>query len=149
MEQLLEAFGIDAKLIVIQILNFTVLAVVLTYFLYKPVLKILREREEKIRQGVRDAEEAAAARALADESRKEILATAHSEAEEVAVRARTHAEEIGGTTVRQAEEKAASIVAAANVKAEQIADRARSESEAEVARLAVLAAEKVLREKTS
>ncbi|MEX0918208.1 MAG: F0F1 ATP synthase subunit B [Candidatus Paceibacterota bacterium] len=149
MEQLLEAFGVDVKLIVVQILNFTVLAVVLTHFLYKPVLKILSEREEQIKQGVKDAEEAAAARAAADESRKEILAAAHGEAEQVASRARAHAEEIGDTTVKQAEEKAASIVAAANVKSEQIAERARTESEAEIARLAVLTAEKVLREKTS
>ena len=30
----------------------------LTYLLYKPVLKLLKEREEKIAKGVKDAEEA-------------------------------------------------------------------------------------------
>lgn len=39
MDQLIQAFGIDAKLITVQIINFGILLAALTYFLYKPVLK--------------------------------------------------------------------------------------------------------------
>ena len=149
MDQLIEAFGIDAKLIAVQILNFTVLAALLTYLLYKPVLKMLSDREATIRTGIKDAEEAAVARAEANESRKEILAEAHGEAEEVTLRARTHAEGIHAEAVKDAEDKAAAILADAKARGEQIAERARTESEAEIAQLAVLAAEKILREKAS
>ena len=128
MEQLFEAFGIDAKLIAVQILNFTVLAGLLTYLLYKPILKMLADREEKIAQGVRDAEEAAVARAAAEDSRKEILANAHHEAEDVTARARAHAEGIGDETVKKAEAKAESIIEDAKAKGVEIAARARAES---------------------
>jgi F0F1-type ATP synthase membrane subunit b/b' len=57
MEEIIHAFGIDQRLIIIQIVNFAILAGALGYFLYTPVLRLLREREEKIAQGLKDAEE--------------------------------------------------------------------------------------------
>jgi len=149
MDQLIQAFGIDTKLIVIQIINFVVLVAVLSYFLYKPLLKVLTEREEKITQGIKDAEAAATAKAEADDEKKAILTKAHSEAEEVAVRAKESADEKAASIAAAADEKAASIVTAAEQKAVDIKDQAHKDSEAEIAKLAVLAAEKVLQEKTS
>ena len=78
MEQLISAFGIDVKLITIQIINFVVLAGLLSYFLYKPVLKILDEREEKIKQGIADAEEAAVAKASAVSEKQALLYSLNS-----------------------------------------------------------------------
>ena len=49
MQEILTAFGIDWRLIVIQVFNFAMLAYVLWYFLYTPVLKLLAEREENVR----------------------------------------------------------------------------------------------------
>jgi F-type H+-transporting ATPase subunit b len=147
MDQLIQAFGIDGKLIVVQILNFTLLAAGLSYLLYKPVLKILADREEKIRQGVLDAEAAAKARALADEERKEVLANAQAEAEHINVRARTHAEEIESTIVNEAREKASAIIAKAEATGAELTRDAQAKSDAEIAKLAVLAAENVLRER--
>lgn len=149
MEQLIHAFGIDARLILIQVVNFGLLMAVLTYFLYKPVLKVLAERQEKIAQGMKDAEEAGQAKAEATEEKKIVIAAANKEAEAMTSRAKKHA-------VVKADE----ILAAAQVKAEQIAKDAAlraqemkatslKESEAEIAKLAILAAEKVLKERTS
>ncbi len=147
MDQLIQAFGIDAKLIVVQIINFTILVGALSYFLYKPVLKLLNEREEKVKQGIKDAEEAAAARAEAETEKQSILGTAHKDAEEVAAKAKVYAEEKAANITALADEKAAGIVSAAEEKAVNIKLRAKEESEAEIAKLAVLAAEKVLTEK--
>lgn len=149
MEQLIEAFGIDARLILLQVVNFGLLMVVLTHFLYKPVLKVLAERQEKIAQGIRDAEEAGVAKTQATEEKKGIIASANKEAEAMSVRAKEYA------TVKSDE-----ILSAAQVKAEQITKEAllRSaeakaialkESEAEIAKLAILAAEEVLKKRTS
>lgn len=149
MEQLIHAFGLDAKLIVIQIFNFVLLLGILSYFLYKPVLKVLRERKEKIEQGLADAEAAASAKASADEEKKHIVSAAHQEAEDVAARARVHADEKSAEIVKDAEEKAAVIVRQAEERGEQLKAAAHKESEAEIAKLAVLAAEKVLKEKAS
>lgn len=146
MEQLLTAFGIDAKLIVIQIINFVVLMGALSYFLYKPVLRMLNEREEKIAQGIRDAEEAAQARESAEVSRKEVLSGAHKEAEDIGARAKVSAEERSSEIVNAAQVKAESIITDAKAKSEHLQAQARAESEEEVARMAILAAERVLRE---
>lgn len=149
MESLIHAFGIDARLIIIQVINFVVLAGALSYLLYKPVLRMLNDREEKIRRGLDDAAAAAASRADAEDARKEVLAAAHQEAADVTARARTHAKEIGSEATLKAETTAASIIEEAKAKGAEIARRAQAESEAEIAKLAVLAAEKVLRQRAS
>jgi F-type H+-transporting ATPase subunit b len=145
MEQLITAFGIDAKLIIIQILNFGILMGLLTYFLYKPLLGMLNKREDKIAQGMKDAEAAAAARASADEQKKGILSIAHKDAEEVSAKAKVYADEQAVIIASQAQVKAESIITNAQAKSEEIKEQARKDSEAEIAKLAVLAAEKVLK----
>lgn len=147
MDQLLHAFGIDAKLIIIQIFNFGVLMALLTYFLYKPVLNMLAEREGKIAQGIRDAEDAAKAKASADEEKKMVLADAHKGAEEIAANAKQFADDKAAGIVAEAQTKAEAVVKDAEAKGEEIKAKAHKESEAEIAKLAVLAAEKVLLEK--
>lgn len=147
MDQIISAFGIDAKLILIQLINFGILMVALGYFLYKPVLRMLEERAEKIAQGLKDAEAAAAAKAEASTEKQAILTTAHQEASEVALRAKAAAEAQAADIVGAAQAKAGTVLADAAVKSEQIKAAALKESEKEIATLAVLAAEKVLREK--
>lgn len=149
MDSLIQAFGIDIKLIVIQVINFTILAGVLTYFLYKPILKMLNEREEKIKKGVEDAEAAGVARNAAEGERKEIVAEAHQSAEEIGKRAEAHAKEVAAAAAAATEEETAHKLQLATARAEAIAEETRKNSEAEIAKLAVLAAEKILKEKAT
>jgi len=146
MEQLIQAFGIDVKLIIIQIINFVVLMGALTYFLYKPVLKVLADREEKIAQGIKDAEAAAASKAHAESEKQTILSVAHSDAEAVAQKAKAYADEKAEAILAEARFKAEGVISDAESKSAELKVRAQKESEAEIARLAVLAAEKVLRQ---
>jgi F-type H+-transporting ATPase subunit b len=149
MEQLIHAFGIDVKLIVVQIINFVILMGTLSYFLYKPVLKVLADREEKVAQGIKDAEAAAAAKADAEKQKQYILTAAHTEADKVAQNAKAFADEKSVSILADAQDKAASVIKDAETKGEEIKTQARRESEAEIAKIAILAAEKVLREKSS
>ncbi|MFT7507773.1 MAG: F-type H+-transporting ATPase subunit b [Acidimicrobiales bacterium] len=149
MEQLITAFGIDVKLIIIQILNFGILLGLLGYFLYKPILAMLATREEKIAQGMKDAEDAAKAKASADEEKKGILSSAHKDAEEVGAKAKTYAEEKAVVIAAEAQTKAESIIKNAEAKSEELKEQARKDSEAEIAKLAILAAGKILQEKKS
>jgi F-type H+-transporting ATPase subunit b len=117
--------------------------------LYKPVLKILAEREETIKQGIKDAEDAAVAKASATLEKQALLATAQSEAQAIDARATAFAKEKEAGIVAQANEKASSIVHDAQAKSELLKTQALKESEAEIAKLAILAAQKVLIEKAS
>jgi F-type H+-transporting ATPase subunit b len=56
--QLLFQLGIDWKLFLSQMVNFFILLVVLTFFVYKPLIKVLKERSKKIKEGLDKAEEA-------------------------------------------------------------------------------------------
>jgi len=144
MEQLIEAFGIDAKLIIIQIINFVALMALLSYFLYKPVLALLAEREEKIKKGITDAEEAARAKASALEEKQAVLTEAQAQAQQIDANAKAHAKEKEEELISEAQIKASEVIKAAEQKSAHLKEQALKESEAEIAKLAVLAAEKVL-----
>lgn len=145
MEQLFEAFGIDGKLLLAQLINFGVLFVALTWLLYKPVMKTLDERRAKIAQGVEDAEAASQKLAVADENAAQVVQGAETEAESIVASARELAGTEKSRIVKEAEARAAQVAADAEARAAETAAQALRDSEKEVARLAVLAAEKVLR----
>lgn len=147
MDQLLEAFGINGKLLLAQLVNFGVLFVGLTYLLYKPVMKTLDERRTKIAQGVKDAEAASEKLAKADDEVTEKIHTAESKAEGIVANARESAQQERNRIIKDAEERAMNVEKDAEARAKEEAARALRESEKEIARLSVLAAEKVLREK--
>ncbi len=147
MEEIINAFGIDQRLIVIQIINFAILAGALGYFLYTPLLKLLRDREAKIAQGLKDAEAAAVAKAEADTEKQAVLAAAHLEAGAVHERAKVSAEATAAAIVDEGSRKAQDIVSAAEATSELLRANALKESEREIAKLAILATEKLLAER--
>ncbi len=146
MESLLDAFGIDVKLLLAQLVNFGVLFVALTWLLYKPVMKTLDERAAKIAQGVEDAETASEKAAQADENAAKVVKGAETEAEGIVSSARDLAGTEKSRIMKEAEARAAQVALDAEARAQETAAKALRDSEKEVARLAVLAAEKVLRE---
>ncbi|MCA9364065.1 F0F1 ATP synthase subunit B [Candidatus Kaiserbacteria bacterium] len=147
MQEIFNAFGIDARLIVIQIINFGLLLFALWYFLYTPVLTLLDERQKKIEKGVTDAEDAARSKEAAASERTTIVSEAHKDAEHIVERAKQHADEKVAALIQDAQHTASRITADAQARGEEIKARAEEESKDEVAKLAILAAEKVLREK--
>jgi len=56
--ELLFQLGINWKLFVSQLFNFFILLIVLTVFVYKPLIKIIKERSAKIKDGLEKANEA-------------------------------------------------------------------------------------------
>lgn len=58
MQQLLSQLGVNWKLLASQAVNFALLLIVLRIFVYKPVLKLLRDRRARIEEGLMKADEA-------------------------------------------------------------------------------------------
>lgn len=145
MAQLFGAFGLDLKLLIAQAINFGVLLVVLTYVLYKPVMKTIGERQKKIAQGVEDAERATEKLKGADEEAAKVVNTAETEAEGIVTTAREAATAEKTRIMKEAEARAAAVGVDAEARAKESQERALRESEKEIARLAILAAEKSLR----
>jgi F-type H+-transporting ATPase subunit b len=149
MSDLFAAFGINWKLLLIQAVNFGLLLGALSYFLYKPVLGIIDERQRKIAEGVRTAELATKKLEDAKTEGEQIVGDAAREAETIAATARARSEERAGEIVKTAEARAAAALKDAADRAEEMKRMALKESEREIARAAMLAAERILREKTA
>ena len=145
MSALLNAFGINGSLLLAQAVNFGIVLVALTYFLYKPVMKMLDARQKKVAQGVEDAERAAEKLASADSEAAALVSKAETEADGIVAGARETAGSEKARIVKEAEARAVAIAADADARAKEMAAKVLRDSEKEVARLAILAAEKVLR----
>ncbi len=58
MQQLITQLGLDWHLLLSQAVNFFLLLVVLRLFVYKPLLKLLHDRRDRIEEGLTKADEA-------------------------------------------------------------------------------------------
>ncbi len=149
MSDLFAVFGINWKLLLVQAFNFGILLLILWRFLYTPVLKMIDERRKKIEEGVKNAEEADRKLAASGAAGEEIRSKASREAEAMVVAARTRAEEKKAEMMRDAESKAQALLSDATARAEETQRQALKQSEKEIARAAMLAAEKLLKGKSA
>ncbi len=149
MGELFSAFGVDWRLLIAQGVNFLIVFGGLTYFLYKPLLRMVTLREEKIRQGLNDAAEAETARAEIETQKTSILSDAQREAGQVVERAVSEAKVERSQIVKDAQARAEGVLEEASAQAEELKRRALAESDKEIAKVAILTAEKLLKEKLS
>ncbi len=146
MSELFSAFGVNWTLLGAQAVNFAIVLVALWYFLYKPVLATLAKRQEYVAKSVEEAKQVEALFARADGEAEARVRAADAEAEEIVATARELATTEKTRLVKEAEARAAAVAHDASARAAETIERARRESDRDVARLAVLAAEKVLKE---
>lgn len=149
MGALFSTFGINVPLLITQAVNFAITLLVLWFFLWKPLMKALNERQAKIAKGVEDAAAAAKERAETERQRSEVITAAESEAENIVGRATEEGKAESRTIVKRAQERAEATLKEAEAEAEEARRQALRASEKEIATTAILAAEKILREKTS
>lgn len=145
MGALVAAFGIDWQLLLAQGVNFIVVLVVLTYFVYGPVMRSLKDRAAAIKRGIEDAAAAARDRETVKGERGAIISEAQHEAEMILARAEDEGKNERAEIVKNAQDRAASVLKDAQLEAAETMQKAMKAGEAEMARTAVLAAEKILR----
>jgi F-type H+-transporting ATPase subunit b len=69
----MEKLGINLGYLIFQILNFTIVCILLYAWAYKPILNMLDKRKTKIAQGLEDARIASEARANAEQEAAKIV----------------------------------------------------------------------------
>lgn len=147
--EILHAFGIEWKLLAIQALNFSVALFVLHRYAYTPIMAIIEKREQEIKVGV-DAAATAKQEAAAIAAAKEgILLSAREEGGKVAEELRKEGLHTQHKIVHEAQEMSQSILAGAHTKAAEERTHLLREAEKEIAKTAILAAEKILRGQTA
>ncbi|HEY76849.1 MAG TPA: F0F1 ATP synthase subunit B [Thermoflexia bacterium] len=142
----MERLGINPWILLAQIVNFIVLVVILRAVAYKPLQKMLKERQERIQKGLEDAKAAEEARARAEEEREEILTEARAEADRILAEARRKAREEAEKVLSQAREEAEGIRATARKEAELERAQILGQVREEIAALAIAAAHKLIGE---
>lgn len=92
--EILKDFGVNPILLGAQIINFLIIFYLLKRFLYKPVLSVLKKRENEIKKGIDDAEQAKKTLEDAEDKEKKILKTARLKADEMLKNAKIQSDEL-------------------------------------------------------
>lgn len=92
MESLISTFHLDLKLFLAQVVNFAIVFAVLYFWAIKPLFKVMAERNGKIDEGLKRADEAVGKLEEADEKQKIILSDAKKQAAELLKEARAQSE---------------------------------------------------------
>lgn len=147
MNEIINSFGIDWKIFSAEIVNFLFIIGILYFFVFKKIFLKLEERRDIISKGIEDSK-------LAEKK----ITEAKEESVEIISQARIESSEKINAATTTAKEKEESILANAKSKQEEILSKAREngeeqkrnivlEANAEISKLAVLGAEKILSEK--
>lgn len=117
--EIIKNFGLDPLLLGAQIVNFLIIFYVLKRFLYKPVLGVLKKREQEIKEGLKQAEEGKKILENALRSEKEILTKAQNQTQKMLEDARLQALEISRQTEENARKRAEDMISSAKDKIDQ------------------------------
>lgn len=101
---------INLQQFLLQLVNFVILFAVLSKFVYKPVLKILDERANKINDGLKAAEKSLHDQIKMEETKQKELIKAQREAAEILEEAQKKAEKLSKDLIEQAKTEAKKAV---------------------------------------
>ena len=141
----MDALGINLPGLITQIVSIIILFFILSKLLYKPLVSLLDQRAEKIKDGLEAAERAKEEAARSEESIQEQLLEARSEGQRLIVQARETAEKFREEEMEKAREDIEAERTRAQTNIQRERDAAIEDLRREFAGLAISAAEKVVR----
>jgi F-type H+-transporting ATPase subunit b len=142
----LEALGINLGMLISQIFNFTLLAVLLYFVAYKPILRMLDERSERIKKGLEDAETASRRAAEMEQEFEQRMAEARQQGQEIIAQATQRSERQRQEILDEARVQARAEIEKAKEEIARERELAMSELRQEVADLSLTISEKVIGE---
>ena len=140
---------LDPGLFIWTILTFLLLLTVLAKFAWKPLLKMLKDREEMIRNSLYDAEKAQAELARLNFEGEEIINKARSEAQEILSQGKASVAKMREDTLNDAKEKAKLITEDAQKQIQVEKEKAIAEIKCELVNLSLSVAEKLIKKNLS
>lgn len=127
-----------------QIINTIVLFVILSKILFKPVMNIIDERENDIKQNIALGERSKKEGIAFKEEYEEKISSAKSEGEEIIKQATLRADKKSDEIISNAKDEAYRIKEKANKDIEQERRKVMHEVTSEISNIAILAASKVI-----
>jgi len=129
--------GIQWKVLIAQLINFSIVFFVLWRFAYRPIFRVLETRRQKIAESVANAEKIKTELARIETERKRVLAQAGDVANQMIEEARDAAARVREAETQKAVAAAEQIVTKARAAAAQEHTRMLAELKREVGRLVV------------
>jgi F-type H+-transporting ATPase subunit b len=146
MGELVEKLGIEPGLLIAQIVNFAIVALVLWKFAYKPVVDMLESRRKKIEVSINEAERIEKERINLNKEIALKLDEAKKEAGRIIDEAKKTGARLSQDVYKEAEEHSEKMIQNAEKEIAAMTDTAKSEIQAETTKLVVMALEKVSKE---
>ena len=110
-EQIARTFGVNWPHLIAQIISFSIVCGLLYLFAYKPVLRMLTERQKLIAQGLANSEKISAELAKTETQRKDVIAQANAQANQFIEEARRVAAQLREQETQKAIAAAEQIMA--------------------------------------
>jgi F-type H+-transporting ATPase subunit b len=140
-----DQFGLNGWQFAVQLVAFLVFIWLLWKFAVGPIVKILDERQDKIRESMASAERMQAELKQTQARNEEVLLEARREAQEILATARQNGEQLLTRAREEANTQAETYLSRAQETMRQETEQAREQLRQEVADIAVLAAGRIIK----
>lgn len=106
----MEKLGINPSFLVTQIVNFTILAIVLSKLVYKPILEMLEKRRKKIEEGLKLTESLIKEKEELNTKTAQVLGEANKEAKAIIEKSREQGKKVEEGIIKEARTTALDII---------------------------------------
>ncbi len=140
----MDKLGLNGGLLLAQLVNFIVVVLVLWLAMWKPLVRALETRRERIAKGLEDAQAAEQKLANAEREAQKLIDQRRAEANKLVEEARGRGEEQAKAIIEEANRRAEEIRTKAQTEAVEKRDSMLSDVRSQVASIAIAAAERVI-----
>ena len=140
----MEGLGINLPVLITQVVTFIILLAILRFVAYKPLMRMLDERSNRIKESMEQAEAVKEQSTRAEEEVKKELEKASVDGQERIARAVKAGEEVKQKAQAEARQEAETLIGRARTEIQQERDEAIGEVRREFADLTIMAAGKVI-----
>jgi F-type H+-transporting ATPase subunit b len=144
--QILANLGFDWRIALANLVNFLVIVFILTKFAFKPIEKTVKEREDKIKKGIEDAERSTTELQMSKQTSEKLVLEAGKEANRIIASAQKESEKIIAEGKLLQEDQAKQILAKANKVIQQERQSMMQDLKKEVVDLVIMATGKFVKE---
>lgn len=144
--EILGKIGFDWQVALANLVNFLIIFFILKRYAFKPIANVIKERQDKVDEGLDNAKRAETSLLEADKEKESVIMQARQEANNIVAGAKDQADALLTAKTAEATKQHDEIVAEGKKKAQKEFDRMEREVRAQAAGLVVSSVEKILNE---
>lgn len=147
--EIIDKLGLDLKLLIAQIVNFTIVLVILTKFIYKPLLATLDKRKKMIEKNVEDTRRIEEKLLAIEQDRSKTIKEAGAEAMKIIEKTKKEAEEEKEKTLQSAKKEISTLAERYREQLHEEKSAMLNEIKKEITALIIKSTEKLLKREFS